>query len=243
MTIVAEQKDLTSKVAELMTTLDEVKKYKEIARSLADFALIILSSLVVILFVYIGTDLYEGAAGPLPASIITLNVGGVVLSDAQGLSAFAIFIAAFLGGVFWMDRKMRSVKIGEWKESLQKEGSLGAIKILSSLDWSSVFSDIRYSKIGFLFYSILKIIGYWIASFIIIFIVTEIGLSFLHIQLSLTYTALFSFILALVFSRKDLQRRYNQSWALDSLLWELRWFDSEFRGKAAEFGTTTTAEA
>jgi hypothetical protein len=239
LTVVTEDNNLTSKVAELMTTLDEVKKYREIARSLVDFALIMFASIVAILFVYIGTDLLEGAAGPLPASIITLNVGGIVLSDAQGLSAFSIFIVAFLGGILWVDRRVRRVKTREWKESLQKDGTFGSMKILSSLDWSSVFSDIRYSKIGFVFYSILKVVGYWILTFIILFFVTETGLSFLHVQLDFAYTSIFSLILALVLSRKDLQRRYNQSWALDSLLWELRWFDSEFRGKAAEIGTTT----
>ena len=238
MTVAVDENDLTSKVAELMTALDQVKRFKELGRSIVDFALIILSSIVAILFVYILTDLYNGVAGPLPPSIITPNVGGIILSDVQGISALVIFVVAFVAGTLWVDKRVSRVEIGEWKGSLENEGTLGAMKILSALDWPTVFQDIRYSKIGSIFYSILRIIGFWILSFIVLFIVTSIGLGFLHIQLNMTYIAIFSLILALVLGRKDLQRRYNQSWALDSLLWELRWFDSEFRGKA-ESGTTS----
>ena len=237
MTIVGEQ-DVPSKVAELMSTLDQVKRYKELARSLVDFALIMLASVIAILFVYIGTDLYQAQAGPLPSSIITPGVGGIVLSDVQGFSAFVIFAAGLIIGLFWVDRRVRRTKVGEWK-SKQGEGTLGAMKILSELDWPTVFQDIRYSKLGFVLFSILKIVVYWILGDILIFLGTAIFLDDpLHIQLSFDYIAIISLILVLVLNRKDLQRRYNQSWALDSLLWELRWFDSEFRGKA-EFGATS----
>jgi hypothetical protein len=55
-----EVEDFSSKITELMSTLDQVKKYKELARSMDDFLLIILSTLIAILFVYIGFDLYQG---------------------------------------------------------------------------------------------------------------------------------------------------------------------------------------
>jgi hypothetical protein len=232
-----DETDLSSKVEELMNTLDQVKKYKEMARSMVDFALILLSSIVAILFVYIATDWYQGLIGPLPSNIITPYAGGIVLSDVQGLSAFVVFLVGLIGGIALVSRRMARVKIGEWKP-LQKQDTLGAMKILSSLDWPTVFEDIRYSKFGFIMYSILKIIGYWILGSFLVYLAFGFPLSLVHAQLSTYEVFLISLVLVLALSRKDLQRRYNQSWALDSLLWELRWFDSEFRGKA-EFGKTS----
>jgi hypothetical protein len=226
---IVEEEELSSKVGELMTTLDQVKKYKELARSVSDFALILLSTLIAILFVYIGVDLYQASGGQFPQDLI--------LSGAEGLFALIIFGVAFVFGTLWLDRRSRRLKVGEWKKEFENDETVGAMKILAGLDWPSVFQDIRYSKIGFVFYSILKIIGYSILVFILIFLATGIFLEDpLHIQLNFVYVAIVSLILVLVLSRKDLQRRYNQSWALDSLLWELRWFDSEFREKA-EFGS------
>ncbi len=235
-----EEQDLSSKVEELMTTLDQVKRYKELARSLIDFALIMLGSVAAILFVYIGTDWYQAVAGPLPSSIIMPSIGGIVLSDVQGLSAFVIFLAGLMIGIYWSGKRMNRVKVGEWRVQ-QKEGTLGAMKLLSGLDWPSVFQDIRYSKLGFVLYSVLKIIGFWIVASFFAYFILAIPWSYLHVQLSSDYVYIVALIIVLVLSRKDLQRRYNQPWALDSLLWELRWFDSEFRGKAGEIGTSAKA--
>ena len=114
------------------------------------------------------------------------------------------------------------------------------MKILAELDWPNVFQDIRYSKMGFVFYSIMKVVGYWILATIVLFLISIFGLSALHVTPNVISLAILSLIIALTLSRKDLQRRYGQSWALDSLLWELRWFDSEFRGKAGEIGSAST---
>ena len=233
---IAEEADIPERVAELMSTLDQVKKYKELARSLVDFALIMLGAVFSILSVYIGMNFYQAFAGPL-SSTINYGVGGLALSDVQGLSALVIFAGGLFIGIYWIDRRMKNVKVGGWK-SKQNEGVLGSVKILSELDWPTVFQDIRYSKLGFVLYSILKILGYWILAGIIVFFAAGFSLYYLHAYVSSYYVAAISLMLVLVLSRKDLQRRYNQSWALDSLLWELRWFDSEFRRKA-EFGQSS----
>ncbi len=222
-----EGEELSSKISELMTTLDQVKKYKELARSMADFTLIILSTIIAILFVYIGFDTYLVLGGQIPANTI--------LSGVEGIIAVVIFGVGFIFATIWVERRVNRVKVGEWKNVIDKDGNLGAMKIISSLDWPTVFQDIRYSKLGFFFYSALKIVGYWILLFIILLFAAGIGLSFLHFTLDLAYLEIVSILLAIALNWTDLQKRYNQAWALDSLLWELRWFDSEFRGKA-EFG-------
>jgi len=226
--IAAETSEVSSRVEELMSTLDQVKKYKELARSMGDFAIIILVSVIGSLFVYIGGDLYLAQGGQLP--------NGLILSGVESLIAILIFAAGLIAGILWVDRRVKEVKLGEWKQSLS-EGLQGALKIISALDWPSVFQDIRYSKLGFVFYSVLKVFGYWIlVSILLVFFDTFLVEGLLHAQLSLAYVGIVSLIIVLVLSRKDLLKRYNDSWALDSLLWELRWFDSEFRAKA-EFGS------
>ena len=225
---VVEEKDLLLKVGELMTTLDEVKKYKELAKSLVDFVLILLSSIIMALFVYIGFNLYQAGGGQI--------LQGVIIGGIEGIIFLILIGGSFILCILWVNRRVQKTKVGEWKKELEQESTLGAMKILAEMDWPSVFQDIRYSKIGFVFYSILKVIGYWILTLAILVLASDFGLSILHIIPDFTYFVILSLIIALILSRKDLQRRYNQSWALDSLLWELRWFDSEFRGKA-EFGT------
>jgi uncharacterized membrane protein (DUF485 family) len=230
---VVEEKDLASRVAEVMTTLDEVKKYKELARSLADFALIIISAIIVVLFVYIGIDSYQALGGQFTQ--------GLIISGLEGIISLLIIAGGLIAGVLWIGRRTSRVRVGEWKKELVEPNStIGAMKLLAGLDWPTVFQDIRYSKLGFVFYSILKVIGYWILTFVILELILSFGLGILHIMPNLAYDAILSLIIAVAFSRKDLQRRYNQSWALDSLLWELRWFESEFRGKAGEIGSTTS---
>ena len=214
-----------------MTTLDQVKKYKELARSMGDFALIILGSIIAILFVYIGFEIYLVLGGQIPANTI--------LSGVEGIIAVVVFGAAFILATIRVERRVNRVKVGEWKNLMEEDGNLGAMKIISSLDWPIIFQDIRYSKLGFFLYSALKIAGYWILLLIILTFAAGIGLSFLHFTINLAYVEIVALLLAIALNRKDLQKRYNQAWALDSLLWELRWFDSEFRGKA-EFGKGRT---
>jgi hypothetical protein len=230
---VIEEKDLNSKVSELMTTLDEVKKYKETARSIANLALILLVAIVAVLFEYIGFNLYFAIGGEIPQNWILSGIESIISSIIIG--------AGFIFGVLWVNRRVRKTKVGEWRKELQDNSNLGAMKILSGLDWPSVFQDIRYSKIGFIFYGILKIVGYWILVIISLSFVLSFGLSLLHFTPNFYYVVTLSLIVAVIISRKDLQRRYTQSWALDSLLWELRWFESEFRRKAGEIGTTPEA--
>jgi hypothetical protein len=230
---VIEENDLPVKIAEVMTTLDEVKKYKELARSLVDFALIIISSIVVVLFAYIAFDMYQAYGGQFPQDLI--------LSGIEGIISLLIVGGAFIFGILWVDRRSKKVTAGLWKKELEQNNStLGAMKILAELDWPNVFQDIRYSKVGFVFYSILKVVGYWILTFIVLSIISIFGLSALHVTPNGISLAILSLIIVVALSSKDLQRRYYQSWALDSLLWELRWFDSEFRGKAGEIGSAST---
>jgi len=210
-----------------MTSLDQVKKYKALASGAVDFVAIMLLSVIAATFVFIGQDLYE--------TYVNYNPNN--LGSPSFLIAAIVFAAGLIAGLLWVDRKVGTASKSTdepWKDQIEKEGTAGAIGILSKLDWSEIFDGIRYSKLGFVMYGIVKIIGYWILAFILLLFLDGFILDdFLHELVSLPIIALVSLLLVLILSMRDLQKRYNQSWALDSLLWELRWFESEFR--RAEF--------
>ncbi len=212
------EETLSSKMAEFMTALDQVKKYRTLLASMTDFTLIVLATVVVALSVNISmrlSTLFSGANhGP---------------SIAVGLLYLFIFPAGIITAVFWVRRKMKSVKVGQWKNTLT-EGAPGAIKLLQSLEWESIFSGIRYAKLGFFLYGIAKILAYWALTSVFLFILSGVVEAVLHISVDYIVVMLFSLIIVLILSRNDLRKRYDQIGRLDWLLWELRWFESEFRG-------------
>jgi hypothetical protein len=207
-------------MTEFMTSLDQVKTYKELANAMADFVLMMVASVVAILTLNIIVNLLDVFYG-----------FGFVVPGNPGWLSFLNFLILFLGviiGLYVGQRRVSSVKLAQWKNTLN-EGTPGALKLLEEIRWEKVFSDIRFAKLGFVVYGFLKVLAYWILmlllfGFLSLFLGNVLHLSFDPI--SLTVIPLF---LALVLSMKDLRYRYDQVGRLDSLLWELRWFDSEFR--------------
>ncbi len=238
-----------TKVMELMTALDQVKKYRAFSRLLLDFAAIVLCSVVLLLALELTVNFFKIASGfPCYYSTASMFICGSVVGGSQaspivqllaGLSLFLIPAIGVLVGVFWVDRKLRSVRGGEWREAM-KEGFPGALRLLQALDWDSVLEDMRISKIGYAVYSVIKVLGYWLLAFIILFFPYGFGISLLHTGINFYVLGLISLILVLVLIRRDLGRRYRQVVSLDAITWELRWFNSEF--KRPEFGETGTIE-
>jgi hypothetical protein len=201
---------------EFMSALDQVKKYREIVVSLTDFAIIILLSFVAALSVNIYTR------------FSFLYTGPNILSN---IAAFTIYIlilpTGIILGAFWVKRRVNSAKLGQWKSTLS-EGAPGAIKLLQELQWQKIFSDIRSAKLGFLLYGISKVLAYWglaILSFSIISLILQI---LFQMGVYIITIVWFSLVVVLILSKNDLRNRYEQMGRLDWLLWELRWFESEF---------------
>jgi len=237
----SEETLVVTKVEELMASLDQVKRYRALARLLVDFLVIILASVVVMFFWELAVNLYKIGSGyycyygpPIAYTCTASLATGSLL--VQALAGFSLLAptAALLGGVYWVDRKLKSIKVGEWKDSL-REGFPGAVKLLQEMKWDSILDDIRASKIGYTVYFLVKVIGYWVFAFVVLFFPYVFGISFLHVGLNLYILAFLSLGLVLVFSRKDLQKKYGQVQALDSLMFELRWFSDGF--KSAKFET------
>ena len=212
---------LASKMKDFMTALDQVKKYRALLAVLPDFAIIMALSIIGWLALSLLSKL-----GLVFVSYINTDWMPIV----SILQLFAVVIG-LLFGVFWVTRKVSSVKVGQWKSTLD-EGTPGAIKLLQELKWDETFSDIRYAKLGFVLYGIAKIFTYWLlAAFVLSFAGGWFLSNAIHVNgtsLIMTMTLL-ALILVLFLSQKDLRRRYDQVGSLDALLWELRWFDNEFR--------------
>jgi hypothetical protein len=232
---------VVAKVEELMKALDQVKKYKTLSRLMVDFLIILLFSAVVLFFLELVVNFYHLTSGfqNYFAAPITLNTahsmaGSTILPWPIAFSVFLIPAAGLLIGIFWVDHKLKKVKLETWRETLT-QGFAGALKLLQDLNWDSVIDDIRISKIVYALYFIIKVVGYWIFADVILFFPYLFGLSLIHTSVNFYFLAFISLALVLVLSRKDLQKRYRQVTSLDTLMWELRWFNSEF--KSAEFQT------
>jgi hypothetical protein len=212
------EENLSSKMAEFMTALDQVKKYRTIVASMTDFTLIVLGSMV---------------------AALTLNISMQVVFLYFGhqdyLSVFASFLFVALIpigitiGVIRIRRKIKSVKVGEWKNTLS-EGAPGAIKLLQELQWDNIFGGIRSAKLGFFLYGLFKVLAYWALAMIFFVVLNNVVIFVFHMSANLITIVLFSLVVVLILSKNDLRNRYEQMGRLDWLMWELRWFESEFRG-------------
>ena len=231
---------VVAKVEELMNALDQVKKYRALTRLMVDFALIMLASVVLLLSWELAVNFYKLETGfycyyenavqyTCTASSAT---GSLFVQLLAGLSLLVIPTTGLLIGIFWVDQRLKRVRTGEWKDSL-REGFPGAVKLLQELRWESILEDIRASKIGYWVYFVAKVLGYWLLAYVVLLFPYALGISALHLDMNFYIPAFLSLVLVVVMSKDDLQRKYRQIVSLDSLMWELRWFSSEF--KSAKF--------
>lgn len=205
-------------MSDFMTALDQVKKYKTIVSTMTDFILIIVGFIFIALSFYIVTRL----------SLIFFGFN-YLLSTFGAILFTLLFPAGIFIAIYWVRRKIKSVKVGQWKNTL-KEGAPGVIKLIEELEWENIFSDIRSAKLGFFLYGVFRILAYWSLAVVSLWIVSAIVGFVFHMNIDLITILLSSLAVVLILNRSDLGKRYRQIGRLDWLLWELRWFESEFRG-------------
>jgi hypothetical protein len=220
------EESVVSKVEELMETLDAIKRYNALARSLKKFALFIISSMtvfVVLAGVFRFLDLRFGLDKPILLLIAILM--------------FLIPVTGVLGGVLFVRRRVNSVPVGEWREELS-QGFPSALKMMMGLDWEKTLDEISMGKISYALYALLKTTGYWLVTFFALnFLVNTIILLILQRPeiFGAVLSGAFAFLIVLLTLGNDLLARYKELIALDMLLIELRWFSFEFR--RADFET------
>jgi hypothetical protein len=213
------EETVVAKVAELMETLDQVKKYNALTSALKRFALIVISTIIIFLAV-------GGSVG-------FLNLVATLDRPQFFLISFLLLLIPIGGvsiGVYYIRKKVNSIKTGEWKEELS-DGFPSALKILTELNWDETFDEISSGRVGYALYSILKILAYFvITTFVVGLVANVVIFSVLHQGLiGGPISGLIAIVLVYLLLRKDLSRRYSQIRALDNLLWELRWFSVELR--------------
>ena len=124
------EESVVAKVADLMETLDHVKKYNALSSSFKRFALIVLGSITVFLAL--------GASLGFLNLVVTLDRPQIFLTS---LLLLLVPITGIAAGVFFIRKKINSVKTGEWKEELS-HGFPSALKMLLEMDWDETFDEI-----------------------------------------------------------------------------------------------------
>jgi hypothetical protein len=114
---------VTSKVAELMETLDQVKKYSAFMCSLKKFILIVGGSIATFIVLLTLFEVFD----------LDLNINSS-LFYAIAFLTLLIPVAGLLIGILFVRKQMNMTKEGEWKDELS-HGFSSALKILTEIDW------------------------------------------------------------------------------------------------------------
>ena len=223
------ERDVAGKVGELMRTLDDVKKYTELAHAMTDFAGIIVASLIAVVALVIFQNAVDILAGPQSNDGLgfSLSYSQFPMNPIVGFVLVLVPILGTIYGIFYVTRRVAHVKVGDWEDTL-KEGVPGAVKLLSETDWDSLLSAVSLSKAAFLLYALIRVAVYSILTFIIMLIFGIGGIWFL-VSLGPAYLAVLSVVVALLLSSGKMVSGFRRLQSLDGLFWDLRWFYSEFK--------------
>jgi hypothetical protein len=210
---------VSNKVAELMETLDHIKKYNALAKSLKKFVIIVGGSIAAFLAVLTLFEIYE-------LELILTNTMFFVVAFLLLL----IPVVGLLGGVFFVRKQISLVKDGEWKSEISK-GFSSTLKLLVDMDWEKTLEDISIGRLGYAIYGLLKAVAYIVVSVSAFELLWNgITLIFLHrlVWVGAAFWGLIAILVVALLIGNDLLRRYREIRALDMLVWELRWFSIEF---------------
>jgi hypothetical protein len=224
--LVLSEESVVSKVSELMETLDQLKRYNVLARSLKKFALIVIGSIAVFLVV---------------AGLFTiLRFEYSLTRPVSFVYGFIVLLIPLIGvgvGVNYVKKQVNQTKTGAWKTKLS-EGFPAALEVILELDWEKTLDEIYAGRLSHMLYVLLKTGAYWIVTAFGLKLVANIAtLYFFYtiIPISSLVTGLSALIIVLLVVGKDILRRCKEINSLDMLLLELRWFSLELR--RAEFQT------
>jgi hypothetical protein len=143
---------IVSKVGEFMETLDHVKRYNALARSLKEFAAVIAGSFVIFLV--------------LRGLVDFLDLSSVLDRPIFLLTLFLLLLIPLfeiVAGIMVARKRVNSVRAGEWKEELS-QGFPSALKMRLELDWDKTIEDIS-GRFSYFVYGLLKTVAYWFVTF------------------------------------------------------------------------------
>ena len=220
---------VVSRVGDLMATLDDLKRYRELANAMVDFAGIIVASLIAVVALLIFQNAYTIASGPAFGSeLLTLSPVSTVVT----LAAILALVFGIVAGAYRVNARVKSTRVGEWRETL-KEGTPGAVKLLEETDWDSTLRMISLSRPAYLFYALIKTAAYSALVSFVLFFVGDLSGFLTILQTGPVYILLISITVVLLLSWRGLALGFRRMQSLDFLYWDLRVFSTEF--KRAEF--------
>lgn len=223
--------ETAEKISDLLSSLDTVKKYSSVRGKFLPLLFLVLSTLFVIALTQLLINYYDYlTATPYLGSIPT---PGSIGYEGEFYSIWVPIIAIIsLSSVIAsliIRNAIKSVSKPYFEEA-RKEGVLGLIGILDNIDFQAILRDVSGAKMGYLLLSVLKTILYWVIVFIAVFIVFTY-LSLLAILIvPIWATIAGSLALVLILRRRRYAADFRKIWYFDSLLWELRWLYTEFKG-------------
>ena len=226
----SDEKAVVERVGELMGTLDDVRRYREVAYAMVDFLGIVIALTIVVILIAFFQGLYDVIAGfPVNGAILLF---GIPESASVSLLVVIIELGGILGGMLWVSRRLGRLKQGEWRKTLE-EGVPGAVKLLSEMDWEEQLSIVDTARVAYLFYAVVKTALYSVLAYLLLLVVPGLlGLWFIAPS-GQYFLVPFSVVLVLIVTKKSLQNGFARLRSLNLLFWDLRGFYSDF--KRAEF--------
>ena len=213
------EEQVASKVSELMETLDQIKKYNALAKSLKKFVTIVGISIAAFLAILTLFEIYD----------LEITLNSTVYFVVAFLSLL-IPVAGLLGGGLFMRKQLGAVKVGEWRPEISK-GFSSTLKLLVDMDWEKTLDDISIGRLGYAIYVLFKAGTYivvTVSAFELLW--NGITLTFLHrlVLVGALFWGLVAILVVAIALGNDLLKRYRELRTLDMLVWELRWFSVEF---------------
>jgi hypothetical protein len=213
--------DVINKVLRLRDALETVESINNRLNELPKMFIVLITVAVATLGTY---DILWFMLGTVYASSDFLNFLSLVIF---GLILFSLYYT-----VHRLD-KARKVKglYQDWSDKL-KEGALGVLAILESLDWDYVEYRVNRAKS---LYPILLIIYEAALATLLYFIV---GIAYMFVNyflfgitsgLAETGSVILAVTLTLAATWSEIVNTFKTLWSLDSLLWEVRWLYHEYR--------------
>ncbi|MFP3239482.1 MAG: hypothetical protein RXQ00_09780 [Caldivirga sp.] len=213
--------DVINKVLRLRDALETVESINNRLNELPKMFIVLITVAVATLGTY---DILWFMLGTVYASSDFLNFLSLVIF---GLILFSLYYT-----VHRLD-KARKIKglYQDWSDKL-KEGALGVLAILESLDWDYVEYRVNRAKS---LYPILLIIYEAALATLLYFIV---GIAYMFVNyflfgitsgLAETGSVILAVTLTLAATWSEVVNTFKTLWSLDSLLWEVRWLYHEYR--------------
>ena len=211
--------DVVDKVLRLRDALETVESINNRLSELPRIFMVILTVAVATLGVY---DILWFMLGTVYASLRFLWIPVIL-----GLILFSLYYTVHRLN---KARKVKGLYQG-WSDKL-KEGALGVLAILESLDWDYVEYRVNRAKS---LYPILLIIYEAALATLLYFIV---GIAYMFVNyflfgitsgLAETGSVILAVTLTLAATWSEVVNTFKTLWSLDSLLWEVRWLYHEYR--------------